>query len=117
MNDAVKGGGVRASTMDRLFSGAKVKETNDNPDTPEKAVNLVVAGVDKAKQSIEKITEAATTRIEVIRQNESSSRIKVEDVDQAIRLSQNLKLNITDNQEDAKGAHDLSTAAIKELLK
>ena len=116
MNDSLRNG-AKAVAYARLYSGAKVQEKNAAPDTPEKAVELVVAGLDKAKQSVEKITEAATTRIEVIRQNETSSRVKVEDVDEAIRLSQNLVLNIGSNKKDAEQAHSLDLNAIKELLK
>ena len=116
MSDAINGGG-KTVPIAQLFSGARVKEKQDIPDSPQKAVDSVVAGVDKAKQSVERITEAATTRIEVIRQNEVASRVKVEDVDAAIHLSKNLRLNIQNNETEANDAHDLDMMKIKELLK
>jgi hypothetical protein len=116
MSDAVNGGG-KPVPIARLFSGAKIQEKKESADTPQKAVDSVVSGVDKARQSVERITEAATTRIEVIRQNESSSRTKVADVDEALRLSKNLRLNIQENEQRAKEAHDLDLSKIKELLK
>jgi hypothetical protein len=116
MSDAVNRSG-RSVPIAQLLSGAKVPKKVDIPDSPRKAVDSVVAGVDKAKQSVERITEAATARIEVIRQNEASSRTKIEDVDEALRLSENLRLNIQDQERDAKVAHDLDKEKIKELLK
>jgi hypothetical protein len=115
MSESIKSGSSNAVRSDRLSSGVKVADRK--PKESEKAVENVVSEVNKTKDSIERLTEAATSRIEVIKQNESSARIKVEDVDEALRLSKDLKINIESKPEEAKSAHSIRTLAAKELLK
>jgi hypothetical protein len=117
MNDSIKSsGGGGAVSSSRISSGAKVTEKKIK--SSEQAVDRVVSDLGKTKESIERLSEAATTRIEVVKQNESSSRTRVEDLDEAIRLSKDLRLNIKVKEDQAKAAHDrIRTAAAKELLK
>ncbi len=119
MNEGIKAGGSAVS-LSRLSSGAQVKEAPKKTETkePKQAVDSVVNEVGKARESVEKISDAATYKIEVAKQNESSSQSEVRDIENAARLAQDLELNIRKREGEANRAHDLShTSKIKDLLK
>lgn len=121
MNDSIKPGGSTGSNVpsSRLSSGAKAKEAPKKAEQrqPEKVVDSVVNEVGKARESVERITEAAPSRVEVTRQNESAANARLDDVDEAIRLSQDLELNIRRREDEAKAAHDINQGRAKDLLK
>ena len=108
--------GFRPVSSNRLSSGIKIGEINTRANSPAKAVDSVLSELSKTKESIEKITDAATTRIEVIKHNEMAARVKVEDLDEALKLASGLKLNIKEKEDEAMAAHDVNLKAIKQLL-
>lgn len=118
MNDSIKAGGTAVSSI-RLSSGAKVKEAPKKKESNDsgKAVDSVISEVGKARESVERISRAENAKIEVIKQNESASRTKVEDVEEAARVAKDLKLNIRKKEDEAKQAHDLNSEKARELLK
>ena len=118
MNDSIKAGSSAVSSA-RLTSGAKVKEAPQKQEQrePAKAVDSVISEVGKARESVEQISHAATARIEVVKENQSASRTKVSDVEEAARLAKDLKLNIRQNHDNAQQAHSINTSKAKDLLK
>ena len=118
MNDTIKPGGSAVASH-RLLSGARVKDEPRKTEKrePERAVDSVVNEVGKAKESVEKLSSHASIKIEVIKQNETASKTRVEDVDEAVRLAKDLQINIRSRKQEASGAHDLDSNKAKELLK
>lgn len=108
--------GFRPVSSIRLSSGIKIGEINTRADSKSKAIDAIVSELSKAKDSIDKISDAGNIRIEVIQHNEIAARAKVEDLDEAIRLATNLKFNIKNKKEEALAAHDVNIKAIKQLL-
>ena len=108
-----------AVTLDRIPSGFKVndsntKETSSPSDT---AVQSVVSEVDKARETVERVTKSSAAHIEVIHQNQDAARVRVTDVEEAAKLAKGLKFNIQSNEELAIDAHDINRSRAKELLK
>lgn len=118
MNDSIKPGSNAVSSL-KLVSKPKAKEApkRAEKEPQREAVDSVVSNLGKARESVDKIAETAGSRIEVIKQNEASSKTKVEDLDQALKLSKDLELNIKKNEDQARQAHDFDALKAKELLK